>query len=129
MRSTAAGSSGCSSATRSRSAPSSAVGGGVTSLFAFQRSASGEAFRQFCTLVYVMRRALRINPSATRYPRTSPRGSISITQLRTKRSSWGSREQMPLESSCGNMGTARSGKYTLVPRTRASVSKADPAST
>ena len=50
-----------------------------------------------------VRFALRMIPSHTSYPNTSPRPSISITQLSTSRSSSGRRLHIPLESCCGSI--------------------------
>ena len=41
------------------------------------------------------------------------------------RSSYGCNEQIPFDNRCGNIGTTRSVKYTLVPRSKASLSMAE----
>jgi len=73
-----------------------------------------------------MRSAERITPHANSDATISPFASRSRIALTTSRSSFGFSEQIPLESSSGSMGTARFGKYTEVPRRRASRSSAEP---
>lgn len=60
---------------------------------------------------------------------TSPSGVRVMTQDRASRSTRGLREQMPLDSSRGSMGTTWSAKYTEVPRSQASRSRAEPGRT
>jgi hypothetical protein len=57
-----------------------------------------------------MRSAERMTPSLSSKPSTSPRGSISITQESTRRSTCGRKLHTSVESSTGSIGTARSGK-------------------
>ena len=53
---------------------------------------------------------------------TSPSSLTLIMQDRVSLSSPGTSEQIPFESRSGSIGITLSGRYTLVPRARASVS-------
>ncbi|CAM5217286.1 hypothetical protein CDEF62S_00471 [Castellaniella defragrans] len=48
-----------------------------------------------------------------------------MSQTMTSRSTSGFSEQMPLDKASGSMGMTRRGKYTLVPRSIASASRAE----
>src|SRR6267143_254590 len=69
-----------------------------------------------------MRSADLMIPGVIRALCMRPAASNSISALITSRSSRGFSEHIPFESASGSIGTARSGKYTDVPRSRASPS-------
>ena len=57
-----------------------------------------------------MRSAVRMTDLTMRYSATEPSGARVMMQERVSRSTRGLREQMPLESSVGSMGTTWSAK-------------------
>ena len=73
-----------------------------------------------------MRSVVQITLLAMVWSTTSPSGVRVMMQDRASRSTRGLREQMPLDSSRGSMGTTWSAKYTDVPRSQASRSRAEP---
>ncbi len=85
--------------------------------------------RIFSTQSYVMRAVERITPSQISCETIFPSPSKSIMQLKTSLSTPSLSEQMPFDSFSGSIGSTRSAKYTLVPRSIASRSSGDPSVT
>jgi len=77
----------------------------------------------------VRRCTLRITDGNTSYDARCPAFENTMRHVSVRRSSPGTSEHIPLESTSGSIGIAASGKYTEVARARASMSSGEPSVT